>query len=270
MLVKFLVSFFLLTSFSVAAETPLDKTVFYIDDTEIRQSTFLLYYQSKGYKAPKNADEKKLQQMKVAQEIINLYLLSEEAEHHNLDKTYEVIKEIELARKTILMKAMVKKYSEEFTVSKAELDKAYKRIQQNAEKKAEYKLRNIVLEDDNKARQVIQQLDKGADFKTLEKKLSTENFKTESQQPDWLNVSMIEPEMASAISNLDKKSHTPEPVKTKFGWHVILVEDKKVPEIPPMEKIKNELTSLIKQDKLREKIKQLRAKVTIKTRQDDE
>lgn len=257
----------MLISLSVFSEPSEDKTIFYIDDTEIRESTFRLYYQKKGFKRAKNANEQKLQQIKTAQELINIYLLSNEAEQNNLDKSHEVIKELELARKTILMKAMVKKYSEDFTVTDDDLHRAYERMQQNAVKKAEFKIRNIVVDDEDQAKVIIEQLDKGSDFAALEKKFSKESFDKENKNSDWLNPDMVQPEMAKTITNLNKGQYTQKSIQTKFGWHVVLVEDKKIPEIPPLEKIRSELSNLIKQDMLREKIRQLRSKVLIKTQE---
>lgn len=256
----------ILSCISSFAETPEDKTVFSIDGTEIKQSTFRYYYQSKNYKKAKNIDEQKLLNYQTAQELINIYLLSREAERLNLDKSYQVTQELELARKTILMKAMVKKLSEDFKVTENDHNSAYLSMQQNARKKTAFKLRNIVVDDENKAIDIIQQLDEGSDFLSLEKKFSEENFQKGNKAADWLDAEMLEPEMFTAIASLDKQQYTKQPVKTRFGWHVVLVEDKKLPpELPPLKQIRNELNGLIKQKMMREEIDKLRSRASIST-----
>jgi len=241
-----------------------DKTVFFIDDIPVKQSILAQYHDMKGYKPPVDAQQERAQQMQSAQELINIYLLSSEAEKNGLDNNYNVKQSLELSRRSILMKAMAEKYAAEIEVSDKELEEAYATINKNSVIKADFKIRNIIVEQEKTAQEIINKLKSGESFEQLEKQYSPEGFK-ESKSPEWINSSMVQPEIAAAIVPLNKTEFTSEPVKTKFGWHVIYLVDKKPIPVPALDKIKQELTGLIKKKKLSEIVRNLRSKVSITT-----
>jgi peptidyl-prolyl cis-trans isomerase C len=241
-----------------------DKTVFLINETPIKESTLQKYYQSKRFKVPANSQQQTAQKMKSTQELINIYLLSDEAEKNNLQNDYAVKQALELARKTVLMQAMVEKYADGIAVSDDEVDEAYALIQKNSLEKADFKIKNIIVDDKIKAEEIISQLKAGDNIEELEKKHFPEGFIKE-QTTEWMSTSVVQPAIAKAIGPLKKGEFTQEPVNTKFGWHVIYIVDKKIIQVPLLDKIKPDITTLIKQKKLQEMVQQLRSKATIKT-----
>jgi len=241
-----------------------DKTLFYIDDLPIKQSTLSQYHNIKDYSNAVSPEQQQAQQMQSAQELINIYLISAEAKKNNLQNDYNVKQALDLARRTILMKAMVEKYLAEISVSEKELDEAYALINKNAVEKGNFKIRNIIVEEEKTAQEIISKLNAGDAFEQLEKKYSPEGLK-ETKSSEWMNNSMVQPEIATAISSLKKSEYTSEPVKTRFGWHIIYLEDKKPIEVPALDKIKGQLAELVIKKKLSEKVSELRAKVSITT-----
>ncbi|NNJ90437.1 MAG: hypothetical protein HKP55_02070 [Gammaproteobacteria bacterium] len=240
-----------------------DKTAFFIDDIPIKQSTLAQYHNLKGYKRPADAEQERAQQMQSAQELINIYLLSAEAEKNGLHNNYDVKQSLELSRRNILMKAMAEKYAAEIEVSENELEEAYATINKNAVLKADFKIRNIIVEQQKTAEEIISKLKSGDSFEQLEKEYSPEGFK-EPKTLEWMNSSLVQPEIAAALKSLKISEFTHEPVKTRFGWHVIFLADKKTIPVPALDTIRDDLAGLIKKKKLSEKVGNLRAKVTVK------
>ena len=68
---------------------------------------------------------------------------------------------------------------------------------------------------------------------------------------------------------LVKNQYSKKPVKTRFGWHVIFVEDLKLAKIPDQKSIEPKLASMVRQQKLATKIAELRKKITIKNAEPD-
>ncbi len=265
MKILFLISGLLLgTSVLAQNNTAEDKTIFVIDDLPVKQSTLALYHSSKDLKPNANAQQQQARQLQSAQELINIYLLSSEAEKNGLDDSYNVKQALDLARRTVLMKAMVEKYTAEIQVSEKELEAAYTLVQENALAKADFIIRNIIVDKQETAIEIIDKLKRGESFSELERTHSPEGF-IDSAASEWMNRSMVQPEIATAIAPLKKTEFTLAPVKTQFGWHVILVEDKKMVRVPPLDKIKNDLTGLVKKKKLADLVRELRAKVSVTT-----
>jgi len=263
---KFLLSLTFLIATNVASQNnePEDKILFFIDDVPIKQSTLVQYHTAKDLKNTGTVQQQQSQQMQSIQELINIYLISAQAEKLGLDNDYTVKQSVDLARRTIQMKAMVDKYAAEITVSDKEIDEAYALINKNAVEKADFKIRNIIVEKEKTALEIISQLKAGEAFQQLEKKYSPEGF-NETESSEWMNSSMVQPEIATAIQTLKKTEYTLEPVKTKFGWHVIYLVDKKQIEVPKLDEIKGQLTELVKKKKLADIVNQLRSQATIKT-----
>lgn len=264
----FLISTLLLaTSVTAQSNEAQDITLFFVDDVPIKQTTLAQYHSAKDLQTTANPQLQKAQQLQSAQELINIYLISAEAEKHGLQNDYNVKQALDLARRTILMKAMVDKYAAEITVSEQELEEAYALINKNAVEKGDFKIRNIIVEEEKTAQEIINKLQAGDAFEQLEKKYSPEGFK-ETESTEWMNRSMVQPEIAAAIQALKKTEYTREPVKTKFGWHVIYLVDKKQIEVPPLDEIKGQLAGLVKKKKLAAIVDQLRSKATVKSPQE--
>lgn len=58
------------------------------------------------------------------------------------------------------------------------------------------------------------------------------------------------PPFAQAVAQLEDGAFSKEPVKTKFGWHVILLENSRQTEPSDFEKVKVRIIAVLQQEKL--------------------
>jgi peptidyl-prolyl cis-trans isomerase C len=63
----------------------------------------------------------------------------------------------------------------------------------------------------------------------------------------WFAKDQMVPEFADAAFKLEKGKYTTEPVKSQFGWHVILVEDKRTLPQPTLDEVKPQLEEQLSQ-----------------------
>jgi peptidyl-prolyl cis-trans isomerase C len=129
--------------------------------------------------------------------------------------------------------------------------------------KTEIHARHILLKTKEEAEAVIAELDKGADFAELAKTKSTDPAASNGGDLGYfLPEEMVKP-FADAAMALEKGQYTKTPVQTEFGWHVILLEDKRDRKPPTLDEMKSELQSQIAEEIVGKKVEELRATAKI-------
>ena len=86
----------------------------------------------------------------------------------------------------------------------------------------EYRARHILVETEEQAKDLIAQLNKGAKFDDLARKHSKDPALRENGGDlDWASQRTTLPEFSKALTQLERASTPPEPVKSQFGYHII-------------------------------------------------
>jgi peptidyl-prolyl cis-trans isomerase C len=71
------------------------------------------------------------------------------------------------------------------------------------------------------------------------------------------------PEFGAAVAKLEKNKFTEEPVKSQFGYHVILLDDTRESPVPTLEQVKPNLSQQLQQTNIRKLLDDLKAKAKI-------
>ncbi len=146
-----------------------------------------------------------------------------------------------------------------------QLKARYQKLLQDQTPKEEVRARHILVKNEAEAKSIIAQLDKGADFATLAKKYSTDPGGASGGDLGYFTRDEMVPAFAAAAFALPVGKYTETPVKTEFGWHVILVEDRRVKKPPTFEEARAQLTHLAARDIIEAKLKELRSGAKIET-----
>ncbi|MEY8370886.1 peptidylprolyl isomerase [Aerococcaceae bacterium 50-4] len=109
---------------------------------------------------------------------------------------------------------------------------------------------HILVEDEETAKDLITQLDDGADFAELAKENSTDTATAEKggSLGEVDKDSGLDETFFAAAQDLEEGNYTTEPVETSFGYHIIKMDEK--PEKGSLEDEKEQLTQSIKEEKL--------------------
>ena len=67
------------------------------------------------------------------------------------------------------------------------------------------------------------------------------------------------PEFGAAVRKLEKGKFTEEPVKTQYGYHVILLEDSRPVQAPPLDEVKPQVAQQLQQQNLKKQLDALKA-----------
>ena len=106
---------------------------------------------------------------------------------------------------------------------------------------------------------MIKQLDEGADFATLAAEHSTGPTGPQGGDLGWFSPDQMVQPFSEAVAALEDGAHTAEPVQTQFGWHVILREDSRANQPPPLESVHDAIKQRVEQLKFQAYLETLRA-----------
>ena len=200
---------------------------------------------------------------KLTQELVNVTLLSQQAISDGLDKDPTTRTELHMQTQMLLAGKAVNAYLEKNPVGDGELQRKYDEQIKESGADQEYKARHVLVDTEELAKEIIKQLNGGGDFAALAKKHSTGPSNAKGGDLGWFSPERMVPAFSKAAAALKKGEYTKAPVQTRFGWHVILLEDLRDLQPPPFETVKERIRSVVKQEMVQAYIQSLVEKATI-------
>ncbi len=193
------------------------------------------------------------------EELNTRELLLREAKKKGLDKNPEVKTQMDLTAQTVLVRAFVADWVKANPISDAALQKEYEAIKAQMGDK-EYKVRHILVEKEDEAKEIIVALQKGDKFEKLAERSKDPGSKANGGDLDWNAPGNFVKPFSDAMVKLPKGKFTTTPVQTQFGWHVIEVDDIRDAKVPPFDEVKGQLAQRMQGQQLEVYFKELRAK----------
>ncbi len=193
---------------------------------------------------------------------IDSALLSGEADRRDLADDPEVQAALADAERLILRNRLIE------TTVEAATDEASLRAAYDARKaepgfaKEEVKARHILVETADEATRLIGELDGGADFGALAEAHSTGPSGPDGGDLGFFQKDQMVAPFAEAAFAMDPGSYSATPVETRFGWHVILVEERRT-VTPSFEDVRVELESELGRDAVTALLSELRDEASI-------
>jgi peptidyl-prolyl cis-trans isomerase C len=195
----------------------------------------------------------------IRDELNTRELLVREAKKKGLDKSTDVKNQTELAAQTVLVRAYVADWVKANPIPDAVLRKEYDTIKSQMGDK-EFKVRHILVEKEDEAKEIIAELQKGGKFEKLAERSKDTGSKATGGDLDWNAPGNFVKPFSDAMVKLPKGKFTATPVQTQFGWHVIEVTDIRDAKVPPFEEVKPQLQQRLQSQYLDSYFKELRTK----------
>lgn len=98
---------------------------------------------------------------------------------------------------------------------------------------------HILVTDEDLAKDIISQLDQGADFAALATQYGTDGTAQVGGDLGYFEFEGMIPEFATAAFALEVNTYSKEPVSSTYGYHVILKTDEQAPYEPALENLKD-------------------------------
>lgn len=193
-------------------------------------------------------------------------LVAQEAVKKGLDKTPETMNEIEMAKQSVLAQAYVQDYIKTNVIPDDQINAEYEKLKAQASGN-QFKARHILVKTEDEAKAIIVKLKKDPkSFDALAKAQSLDpGSKAKGGDLGWFDAHSMVPEFSAAVAKLEKGKFTEEPVKSQFGYHVIMLDDTRpsTNTVPPLEQVKAGLSQQLQQQNLKKMLDEMKAKAKI-------
>lgn len=127
------------------------------------------------------------------------------------------------------------------SVTDEALEAKYNELYADAEPQREWNASHILVETEEEARAVKEEVEAGADFAEVAKVKSTGPSGPNGGALGWFGQGMMVPEFEAAVMAM-KAGELSEPVQTQFGWHIVKLNETRLKDKPDMAAVKDQLT----------------------------
>lgn len=185
----------------------------------------------------------------VRRDLITRELMIQEADRQGVGTRTEVRSALENARQSVVINALLAAHLKKNPVEESDLRAEYARIKAAWPDK-DYRAHHILVATEDEAKALIAKIKSGSKFEELAKAQSKDSSAATGGDLDWAPATRYVPEFARAMTSLSKGAVTDTPVKTRFGYHVIRLDDVRTAKPPSYEEARQELGEGLQQRKL--------------------
>lgn len=182
-------------------------------------------------------------------ELIVDRLLYDEALKKNLDRDREVLEVVEEARKKILIARLLKEDVEDLvTIDESEMEAFYNANRESFNVPEVLRASHILVKTEGEANEIVAELKKGANFEELARKRSIDPTAKIGGDVGYFTENQLVPEFEEICFSL-QPGELSEVVKTKFGYHVIMLTERKEPHVKDLSEVRDVVEQAIKRQK---------------------
>ncbi len=219
---------------------------------------------------PENKDKKFSELDKNVQEMlvkgfINQKLFEKEAEKLGIRDSEDFKKKVKATEAQLLQQELIERKLKTAVTDKL-IDDEYNKLAKELKGQKEVKVAHILVDTEEKAKQLQEKLTKGTKFEDLVKEFSKdEGSKATGGELGYVMKGQLVPEFENKAFSM-KNNEISDPVKTQFGWHIIKVLDSRDVTIPPKEQALNGIKGKLSRDAIEKYITELadKAKIELK------
>ncbi|MDR7870842.1 MAG: peptidylprolyl isomerase [Tissierellaceae bacterium] len=242
-----------------------DKIVAIVNGKEISQDDVLRFLNDIGpqvamqFQSPEGIQ-------RVVDELINQELLYLDAIDNKYDEDADFIDILENTKQTVLKSYALNKLIAHEDASIEELREFYDSHEEHFSKQESLVASHILVDEQDKANEIIQEINDGLSFEDAAKKYSSCPSKEVGGNLGEFSKGQMVPEFEEAAFSMEEGTVS-EPIKTQFGYHIIKLNERKPAGTQSFDEVRDEIykqvVGLKQQEKYLSKIDELKGKYTV-------
>ena len=226
---------------SEAPASAADPVVARVNGVDIRQSDLALAEEDLG--ADMQAVPPEAKREHLISYVADIIMVAQAADKKNLADNPDFKRRLAFLRNKLLMGYELQQEAKTALTDEA-LHQTYDEAVKSMAGQEEVRARHILVQGEDEAKAILEQLKKGADFATLAKEKSKDPGAAEGGDLGYFTKDQMVPEFADVAFKM-YPGQLSNPVKTQFGWHVIKLEDKRTKQPPEFEKVKDQIEAYL-------------------------
>jgi peptidyl-prolyl cis-trans isomerase C len=231
-----------------------DPVVARVNGVDIRESDLALAEEDLGADMQSVSPEARREHL--ISYLADIIMVTQAADKKNLADNPDFKRRLAFLRNKLLMGYELQQEAKTALTDQA-LHQTYDEAVKSMAGQEEVRARHILVQGEDEAKAILEQLKKGADFSTLAKEKSKDPGAAEGGDLGYFTKDQMVPEFADVAFKM-YPGQLSNPVKTQFGWHVIKLEDKRTKQPPEFEKVKDQIEAYLARKAQTEFIAKLR------------
>ena len=187
----------------------------------------------------------------IVQQLVNEELLSQKIEKENQLTLLAIEHEKRSAKAAQMVSKILKNFPNDELVNSA-----YQNLTEEFKNALEYNASHILVKEEGQAKNILADLKKGKKFGEMAKEHSVGPSGKNGGKLDWFDLNSMVPEFSTALMVLSEGDIS-QPVKTKFGWHLIKLNKTREKQMPELSAIKSQLVQNLRQKKINDYLSSL-------------
>jgi peptidyl-prolyl cis-trans isomerase C len=228
-------------SSSEAPASASDPVIARVNGVDIKQSDLALAEEDVGADMQAASPEAKREHL--ISYLADIVMVTQAADKKNLADNPDFKRRLAFLRSKLLMGYELQQEAKTALTDEA-LKQTYDEAVKSMSGQEEVRARHILVEGEDEAKAILEQLKGGADFAKLAKEKSKDPGAAEGGDLGYFTKDQMVPEFADVAFKM-YPGQLSNPVKTQFGWHVIKVEDKRIKQPPEFEKVKDQIEAYV-------------------------
>jgi len=188
--------------------------------------------------------------------LIDMKIVAKAAEDKKIAERDDFKTRLAFARNRLLMDNLLAVEGKAATTDEA-MKKVYDEASKQIASEQEVHARHILVETEDEAKSVAEELKKGADFAELAKKKSKDPGASDGGDLGFFTKEQMVPEF-SAVAFALEPGKISDPVKSQFGWHIIKVEEKRDRKPPSFDQVRSQIETYVTRKAQSDYVTQLR------------
>ena len=194
---------------------------------------------------------------KLINELINQHLIAQQAYKEKLDQNKKVLSELNKSKEQIMAKFWLKNFLDK-QAKKKNIEAFYKNYLKTFKVSKEFNASHILVKEKKTASEIIKKLNNKSNFTDLAKQFSIGPSGKNGGNLNWFSPGQMVQSFEEATFALNKGQITQKPVQTKFGFHIIILNDVRESKPKNLSEIEQQIIKIIKKNSLLDLEKKLK------------